>query len=371
MISELHVICFDVPYPADYGGVIDVYYKLRMLHSLGVRLHIHCYEYGRHRQPELDEIAASVHYYPRKSSKSLLFNTHPYIVLSRNSPELRERLLKDDHPVLMEGIHSTSLLMDPAFAGRKIVVRTHNVEHDYYQNLARVEKDIFKRYYFYNEAGKLRKYEPVLKKASAIAAISPSDAGYFGSIFPKVGYVPAFHPFEKVETKPGRGDFAFYHGNLSVGENNEAALFLVTKVFAESPYRLLIAGSKPSVELIRACRLNPNVTLIDKLSPEEIYSNIGNAQCNVLPTFQATGIKLKLLAALFKGRACIVNPPMVEGTGLESLCDIADSAGEMMKLVASAMSEDINPEKIRLREKILHETFSNSANAKKLLELFG
>ena len=43
--KHLHVISFDVPVPANYGGVIDVYYKLKALHLQGVKIHLHCFEY--------------------------------------------------------------------------------------------------------------------------------------------------------------------------------------------------------------------------------------------------------------------------------------------------------------------------------------
>ncbi len=28
--KHLHVIAFNVPYPADYGGVIDIFYKIKI-----------------------------------------------------------------------------------------------------------------------------------------------------------------------------------------------------------------------------------------------------------------------------------------------------------------------------------------------------
>ena len=34
---HLHVIAFDVPYPANYGGVIDVFYRVKALSEAGVR----------------------------------------------------------------------------------------------------------------------------------------------------------------------------------------------------------------------------------------------------------------------------------------------------------------------------------------------
>ena len=43
---EIHIVCFDVPHPPDYGGVIDIYYKVKSLHELGIKVHLHCYQYG-------------------------------------------------------------------------------------------------------------------------------------------------------------------------------------------------------------------------------------------------------------------------------------------------------------------------------------
>ena len=52
---HLHIVSFDVPYPANYGGVIDVFYKIRELHRSGIRLHLHIIEYPvRDRAPELE-----------------------------------------------------------------------------------------------------------------------------------------------------------------------------------------------------------------------------------------------------------------------------------------------------------------------------
>ena len=54
--KNLNLISFDVPYPPDYGGVIDVFYKIKALYALGIRVHLHCFEYGRKGADELKEI---------------------------------------------------------------------------------------------------------------------------------------------------------------------------------------------------------------------------------------------------------------------------------------------------------------------------
>ncbi|MBK6399036.1 MAG: hypothetical protein IPF75_12445 [Bacteroidetes bacterium] len=88
--DHLHIISFDVPYPADYGGVIDVFFKLKALHEAGIKITLHCFEYGRTEQKELEKYCKKVYYYPRKNSRSLLFNTLPYIVLTRSSDQLKK-----------------------------------------------------------------------------------------------------------------------------------------------------------------------------------------------------------------------------------------------------------------------------------------
>src|SRR5690606_3785580 len=135
---HLHIISFDVPYPANYGGVIDVFFKVKALVSLGVKVHLHCFEYGRKPSAELEELCEEVYYYHRKTTRGYLFRRRPFIVVTRSSEELMQRLLKDDHPILFEGLHTCFYLADERLVDRFKIVRTHNIEHDYYRNLAKV-----------------------------------------------------------------------------------------------------------------------------------------------------------------------------------------------------------------------------------------
>ncbi|MFM7900589.1 MAG: glycosyltransferase family 1 protein, partial [Bacteroidota bacterium] len=149
---HIHVVSFDVPYPPTYGGVIDVYYKIKALHAKGVKVHLHCFQYGREESTHLESLCEEVKYYPRNVSRAQLFTKLPYIVISRNSEKLIQELANDNYPILFEGLHTCGMLDDPRLDGRFKMVRTHNVESDYYRSLAKVERNVFKRYYFHNEA---------------------------------------------------------------------------------------------------------------------------------------------------------------------------------------------------------------------------
>ncbi len=366
---HLHIVSFDVPSPPNYGGVIDVFFKVKALSEIGVKVHLHCFHYGRPKAKELDKLCASVHYYPRHTGKHQLFNSLPYVVVSRRSDALIDRLMEDRHPILFEGLHSCYHLGDPRLQGRLRLVRAHNVEHDYYTALAKAEGNAFRRTYFINEARKLQRFEPVLSEADHILAISPKDEAYFAGHFRSVTHIPAFHACDRVEVPDGLSDFAFYHGALGVAENDQAALFLARKVFKDLPVKLVIAGSDASSELKREIGRSTNIELRENIGTEEIHRLVRSAQVNVLPTFQATGIKLKLLLCLFTGRHVVCNTPMVEGTGLADLCHVHDSPDAMRTSIVSCMGKPANGQAIELRARVLEERFSNRRNAAAIVRL--
>ncbi|HEU4718138.1 MAG TPA: glycosyltransferase family 1 protein [Bacteroidia bacterium] len=367
--KHLHIVSFDVPFPPSYGGVIDVFYKARALKELGVNIRLHCFKYGRDESDALLSVADHVKYYPRRTETRLLFSAVPYIIASRTSEELLENISADNAPVLFEGLHCCAYLGHPLLAGKKKIVRTHNIEHDYYRSLADVEKHLFRRMYFRREAAKLQKFEKKLSIADAVLAISPADAMSLSMRYKNVHHVMAFHPYEEVAVGQTTADFALYHGNLEVGENNLAALFLVKEVFNDLGVPLVIAGNNPSDELVAAVKRSKNIRLEANIPTEKIDALISAARINVLPTFQATGIKLKLLAALFRGKHCIVNSPMIANTGLESLCTVADSAFAMKSAVKRMYDAPFGISEVEKRKQVLGERFSNRKNAEKILAL--
>ncbi|MEZ4884221.1 MAG: glycosyltransferase [Chitinophagales bacterium] len=367
---NLHILSFDIPYPANYGGVIDVFYKLKTLHQLGVKITLHCFQYGNRKEAkELEQFCEIVYYYPRQTGIKGFSLQHPYIVSSRKSNELLANLLKNNTPILFEGLHTCYYLDHPQLQHRQKWVRMHNIEWEYYQALAESEKSWIKKIYFNVEARLLKRFEAKLQHAQTIFAISPNDCNYLQQRFQNVHYLPAFHSNETLQSQTGKGTYALYHGNLSVNENHEAVMFLVDEVFGQLKYPLIIAGSKPQKELIEAVGNKANVELEIFPSNERLQQLIQDAHINILPTFQATGIKLKLLNALYNGRFCLVNKLMVVNTGLEGLCSIADSAEEFQKQIEVLKERVFLKEDIEARSKVFEGQFSNQENCRRLVDL--
>lgn len=369
MSDKLHVVSFDNPFPPNYGGVIDVYYKLKALHEAGIQVTLHVFEYGRQPSVELNEICHRVIYYKRRTFVNPFIGTLPYIVSTRNDSSLLQNLLEDKDPILFEGLHSCFFLNHPDLAKRNKLVRMHNIEHDYYRKLEEVEPNFFKKYFFAKEADRLEKFEPILSHANTVLAISPNDQSYLSSKYKHVTLLPAFHANSQVSSMPGKGNYALYHGNLSVGENDEAARYLVNEIFNDLEEPLIIAGNNPSALLKKAVEQRKNVTLLQNISTEQINQLTHDAQINILPTFQSTGIKLKLINVLFQGRWVIANTIMVENTGLESLCRVSDNPAQIKKLVKELMSQPFTNEDTEHRKAILLRSFCNATSVKQLTRL--
>ena len=364
---HLHIIAFDVPYPANYGGVIDVFYRVKALIEAGVKVHLHCFEYGRGEQ-EILKRCHEVKYYKRDTSFAKQMSLTPFIVNSRRSEQLVQDLLQDDYPILCEGLHTTAVLLDKRLKDRKIYVRAHNVEHDYYRGLGDTERCGWKRFFYHVEAWKLRRYEPVLKRAAGIFAISQQDMEYFSERYQNVTLVPGFNAADSVCSETGRGEYVLYHGNLSVRENEDAAKWLIENVFSELDMACIVSGLNPSDKLKKLADKYSNVTLVANPEDAEMIDLLRQAQVNILVTNQPTGLKLKLLNALYNGRFCLVNSDMVKGTSLESLCVVADEPEQMISEIKRLMEEDFTEEDIEERDAQMRQLYDNESNARKIME---
>ncbi len=245
-VKYLHIVSFNIPYPANYGGVIDIYYKLKALKQAGIQIIMHCYAYGRQPSKELEDLCLKVYYYPRKSGLKFFLRSDPYIVTTRNANSMPGNLLKDPFPVLFEGLHTTATLSICKDARKKVLVRAHNIEHLYYSALSKSEPNLLHKLFLSVESGKLQGYERVLQLADHILGIALHETAYFDSKFGNGVFVPAFHRFDEVTSLAGSGDYILYHGNLEISENSRTFLRLAARVLSRTNYPVVVAGKNPT-----------------------------------------------------------------------------------------------------------------------------
>ena len=139
MQTAIQLVAFNIPYPPDYGGVIDIFYKIKALSECGIKIDLHCFEYNRAQAKELEKYCAKVFYYARKKGIRYQISFKPYIVQTRDNKQLLSNLSSCEYPILFEGIHTCFYLDHPALKNHLRLVRTHNIEHEYYRNLCKAE----------------------------------------------------------------------------------------------------------------------------------------------------------------------------------------------------------------------------------------
>ena len=370
-MEKLHVVSFDVPYPANYGGVIVVYNQLKAWKAIGVKVILHAYQYGdRQQQRHLESLCDQVHYYKRATGWRASLSHLPYIVNSRKSEALLNRLSLDDYPIFFEGVHTTAWIGHPSLNKRKKALRMHNIEWQYYDSLQQLGENIWKRFYYNQESRRLKAYDnKVLEHVDVVFTISQKDQLYYTRMHNESYYLPAAHG-ETYDVKEGKGEYFLFHGKLSVEDNKQAALHLIEKVFAGTDRTFIVAGLNPDKALVSAAAKHKNVEVRANLSHEDLRALIQNAQANILFTFQDNGIKLKLLHALHVGRHCIVNEEMVSNAPeLSNLCRIGATIEDMKGLVEKLASQSFTRQDVSDRAEVLKKYFDNQRNAEKALQI--
>ncbi|MCD6366923.1 MAG: glycosyltransferase, partial [Bacteroidales bacterium] len=224
------------------------------------------------------------------------------------------------------------------------VLRTHNIEHNYYRYLADSTNQFFKRLFYKIESRKLKRYESkILPVAQKVLAISEADKRFFEKLNPQTEVLlPSIDFEQKTVVRQTDEKFILFHGNLSVEENEKAALFLIAEVFTKIDFPVVIAGKSPSVRLQKAITPLTNVSLIVSPNEKEMETLIASAHIHLLYSFQDTGVKLKLINVLQNGKFCITNDAIVRSLPVKKMLILANSPEEILSVVKELMDKQFD-----------------------------
>jgi glycosyltransferase involved in cell wall biosynthesis len=351
----IHMICLRNPWPADTGGARDMLERLKSLHQHGVQVYLHVFDRAENSLIEaLKPFCKEIYVYNRKLSVRRLLRGQPYIVACRADKTLLTRLQQDNLPILFDGIHTTAFLSDLMKGNRKMAVRMHNDEVNYYRSLAKFESNPFKRIYFLWEALQLHRWMKQLPKDLPLGCVQSEERDtlqdHYG--FSDVFILPPPIP-GSVDIHTGSGGYCLYHGNLSIGENERAVVWLLRRVFAKIKLPLVIAGKSPSRKLEKLIHFYQHACLVANPSQDELKDLIQKAQVHVLPSMTRTGIKQKVFDALQFGRHCLINTNMRHASPWTDACEVANSSSEMADRVKRLFSMPFTADMIEARRKRL------------------
>lgn len=368
MKDHVHIICLDSPAPPDYGGAIDMYYKIQALAEIGKKIILHYFEYNPWRNIEsIIPYCEKIYSYKRNRYRGFKLN-QPHIVASRINKELIEKLNNDNHPILAEGIHCTGIIPFLKNKNRKTVVRIHNNETIYYLQLASAEGNLVKKSYFLRESKLLKHYQLSLPHYVQYACLSHNDKEIFKTEYNlrKVEFLPCFIPWQDVTSNTGIGKYCLYHGNMNVSENSKAAEWLIKNVFSSLTVPFIIAGKNIVPEIKKLTTNLSHIQIIDSPKNSEMDELIRNAHINILPSFNKTGVKLKLLHAIIDGRFCITNNAGVSGSGLEEYVEVAEAAELITEKIQNLYDKPFTQQHQQERRTIISDLYNNRKNAQLL-----
>lgn len=366
----LNIICFDVTFPADYGGAIEEFYKIKALHQLGVKIYLHCFIYGdRCEQVELEKYCEKVYYYKRERSIKDIFSGLPFIVKSRMNEELLQHLSANDYPILFDATHTTGFLTHPKLKDRKKLVRLHNIEWIYYRILLSQAVSLKERLFFWQEYKKLKAYDKQLEHAEVLSCLSQTDFEYYCDKFPqkKVTLDYVFHENEQVSSIEGKGSYILYHGNLSLSDNYSLVIKLLSNELKDCPYKIILAGKNPDKSLIDFIKDKPNIELISNPIDTALHTLMQQAHICLAMAANPSGVKLKLINSLFNARFVISNDAALTGSGLESLVYISEEH-DLIKLINQLMQQEFKQKEIEERKLLLSEKYNNLRNAQQIID---
>ena len=365
----MHIISLDIPYPPERGSVIGIFNRIKAFYHAGVEVILHLFYKEFSIPTRLGEYCKSVYLLPRKKMWQLQDLEWPLYIQSRRSEELIKLLAKDDHPVLFEGLHTLYHFFDPVLTHRKKAIRMHNIESQYYDHLAKTHSNPLKKFYYNYESKKSDQIEKkILPKTDVVFAISTADDLYLKSINVNSTVILPFID-NTIEIKQGIGEYALYHGDLSILENEKAVLFLLDNVFNDLEYPIYIAGYKPSVSLLNKVKNKSNVKLVISPKEEVMKHLVCNAQLILAPFSQISGYKMKLLESIRKGRHIIASQNCEAYTEILPVIHLAESPADWKKKIIDISDKEMSVDEIHSRKEIITTHFNAGQNIQKMIDL--
>lgn len=365
--KTIHIISFDNPYPADYGGVIDVFYKIKSFHALGYSIYLHCFIDKRETvHPALKAITKEVYLYKKNRNPLFLLSSTPFGVKSRYHKNLLKNIKAVEAPVWFEGLQSTMLLQRADLAVPKFL-RLHNIESNFYAGMYRSEALGIKKILYFLEIGKYAKYERQLQQFNQVLTLSIHENEVVKTWTKAVSYLPVFHGNTTVVQHTVKGNYALYHGDLRLPDNRKAVQFLIQVFKAIPDYQLIIASSRGEEVVAPLIRTVSNVIFESLTSEAQLERLLHHAHINVMLSFQQSGTKLKVINALFKSRFCVINDNMVDDKRILALCERATNEAEFVAKINELKGLPYLDNDRRTA--VLNEVLNDTKNAQKLVAL--
>lgn len=329
-------VCLKPPYPKVDGGCIamaamteSMLMAKHSVKAICMSTHKHPFEASKVpseilKKTEMEAVAMDTRLKPHKALANL-FTSQSYNIERFYSKAFKTRLIS----ILKEGefdvIHLESIFCTPymetirKYSKAKVVVRTHNVEHHIWEQLAKNEAIAIKKWYLNLLASRLKSYEiDTLRKVDGIISITDEDKQEFEKLGVKcpIDVIPIGFNVDAIRPDSlSKHPLSLYHvGAMDWQPNIEGINWFLDDVWP------LIETEFPDVQCSLAGRKMPQHLLKRSSGKLKIEGQIDSVQefvksknIVIVPLLSGSGMRIKIVEALAMGKVILSTSAGAEG----------------------------------------------------------
>lgn len=330
-----------LPYPPFSGGVIKTWNLVKHWSSNDLMLVCALKEGEENHMAEFQEKVPNVKLFTipfdrKRTPLNLLrsYFTAPSLNVFRNYNKQLDEKVKEwapqcdlifvDHYEMGQYVHKSF--------GKPVVLHEHNAEFVMWERLAEIENNPIKKALIKLEAGRIKRAEKMYAEDASIVFAAPNDIDELAKIgVDRDKLKPTYHLGE---------DFLLERPDLEFDQTEKALLFVGTLTweanvdgliwFLDEIYPLVlknhpdihfyIVGKNPDQRLISRAQKFDSVELTGFVEDLEPYFK--KARAFVIPLRFGSGIKVKLLNAMYRGIPIVTTPIGTEGLEVVSGRDL-------------------------------------------------
>lgn len=377
-------LCNKAPYPANDGSSIAMLSIAEGLADNGVELHLLPINTKKHFKPEENipsEIKQKTNYksvYQNTDTTAVgafknLFTKESYFVSRFYFEEYKNALIQklQQHQfkfIIIDGVFMASYIpVIRKYSKAKVILRTHNVEHQIWNRHLAQEKNAIKKIYLTLQNNRLKQFElNAFSACDAIVTITDEDKKIISQLVPNKAITTCLtginlNQYQLIPqaTKPNT---VFHFASMDWMPNIEAVDWLMAKVWSNVTQQL------PDAKLVLAGRgmpekfkqlANNNITVIDSVeNSKDFYSTY---DIMLVPLWSGSGLRIKLVEGLAYGKAIITTSIGAEGIPFTQNKDmiVADNEVDFANAIISLLKGNIDKQQLQQNARRLAEQHFN------------
>ena len=322
---KIVVVASFFPYPAYFGGAYDVLERIKGLKYLGHDVDLIC---TCKEKPDdknvlfMKQFINELIIVPRKNKLGYIFYSEPLQAVSRKL--LKKITLQREYDyAILESESVGKILENNSLKAKNIIIRVHNNEANYFNELSKSTKNFKNKIYYYLESLKFKSYSRnIFKQSDRLWFISNKEINNIKDLdlSNKSIHLPASVNSKFVKQELSTKN-VLYVGALFVPNNMEAIIWYLKNVHSllvdEHNYKLTIVGSTGEFESETYQKILAGYSNVEiYLNQKDLSNHYSNATVFINPMLHGAGVKLKSINAIQNGLVLVSSKTGAEGIGL-------------------------------------------------------